>query len=84
MLKKTVRDELFERITNEGNEILSIKNLLDYEQPIKYLVSNTDYSDDNSLIPVLTANKAFILGYTHENLGIYDKGKSTIFQSCIN
>jgi type I restriction enzyme S subunit len=42
-------------------------------------VTNTDYSSDDSLIPVLTANKAFILGYTKENFGIYDKGECIIF-----
>lgn len=49
-----------------------------YEQPTKYLVSDTDYTDDCSQIPVLTANKAFILGYTTENFGIYDKGPCII------
>ncbi|WP_291885709.1 hypothetical protein [Chryseobacterium sp.] len=42
-------------------------------------MSNTDYSSDNSLIPVLTANKAFVLGYTAEDFGIYDKGECIIF-----
>jgi type I restriction enzyme, S subunit len=42
-------------------------------------VTDTDYSSDDSLIPVLTANKAFILGYTNENFGIYDKGECIIF-----
>lgn len=53
---------------------------MNYEQPNKYLVTDTDYSSDDSLIPVLTANKAFILGYTNENFGIYDKkGECIIF-----
>lgn len=52
--------------------------MLCYEQPTKYLVSDTDYTDDCSQIPVLTANKAFILGYTTENFGIYDKGPCII------
>ncbi|MDR6923967.1 type I restriction enzyme S subunit [Chryseobacterium sp. 2987] len=58
---------------------MQIKNVLNYEQPTKYLVLNTDYSSDASLIPVLTANKAFILGYTEENIGIYNKGECIIF-----
>ena len=52
--------------------------MLDYEQPSRYIVSNTEYSDDSNLIPVLTANKAFILGYTDEPFGIYDKGQCII------
>ena len=43
--------------------------LLDYEQPTNYLVKNTDYSDEYK-IPVLTAGKTFILGYTNEKEGI--------------
>lgn len=44
-------------------------DLLEYEQPIKYIVKSTDY-DENG-IPVLTAGKSFILGYTNEETGIY-------------
>ena len=54
-----------------------IRNMLDYEQPSEYLVSSTEYSD-NYKTPVLTANKAFILGYTDEVHGIYDKGDCII------
>jgi len=45
--------------------------VVDYEQPTKYLVSSTDYSDDFPT-PVLTAGKTFILGYTDETHGIYN------------
>jgi type I restriction enzyme S subunit len=45
-------------------------DLLDYEQPTNYLVSDTNY-DDNFETPVLTAGKTFILGYTNETHGIY-------------
>lgn len=44
--------------------------MLDYEQPSKYIVKTTEYND-NYKIPVLTAGKTFILGYTDENEGIY-------------
>ena len=37
-----------------------------YERPDKYIVKNDEYSD-TAQTPVLTANKAFILGYTNEN-----------------
>lgn len=46
--------------------------VLDYEQPTKYIVSSENYSDEYK-IPVLTAGKTFILGYTNETQGIYDK-----------
>ena len=36
---------------------------LNYKQPTNYLVSSTEY-DDSYNIPVLTAGKTFILGYT--------------------
>lgn len=42
-----------------------IANILQYEQPQKYIVNDDNYI--NSGIPVLTANKGFILGYTNEN-----------------
>lgn len=48
-----------------------LKDILYYEQPSKYIVSNTDYDDGG--IPVLTAGKTFVLGYTNDNDGIYEK-----------
>lgn len=47
-----------------------LKDFLDYEQPQKYIVSSTDYSEDYK-IPVLTAGKSFVLGKTKETSGIY-------------
>lgn len=79
LLKITVRNRLFEQINSRRQELVFIEDILEYEQPTKYLVSNTDYSWDNSLVPVLTANKAFVLGYTDESFGIYDKGDCIIF-----
>ena len=52
--------------------------LLNYEQPIKYLVSSTNYSNEYA-VPVLTAGKTFILGYTDEKNGIYNKLPVIIF-----
>jgi type I restriction enzyme, S subunit len=46
-----------------------ISELLDYERPDNYIVKDTNYNDSYS-IPVLTANKGFILGYTNEKIGI--------------
>ncbi len=79
LLKNTIRYQLYEQILNQENEFVQVKDTLNYEQPTKYLITNTDYSSDISLIPVLTANKAFILGYTNEEFGIYDKGQCIIF-----
>ena len=45
-------------------------NLLDYEQPTQYLVSDENY-DNGFGTPVLTAGKTFILGYTNETKGIF-------------
>lgn len=58
---------------------MEVRDLLEYEQPSKYIVENVVYSENSKLTPVLTANKAFILGYTDEQMGIYDKGDCIIF-----
>lgn len=52
--------------------------LLSYEQPTPYIVESTDYSDSYET-PVLTAGKSFIIGYTNETSGIYDKLPVIIF-----
>ena len=43
--------------------------LLPYEQPTPYIVKSTDYNAAYK-IPVLTAGKSFILGYTNESEGV--------------
>jgi len=63
-------EELIDAICPEGVKYIPIGELVDYEQPGKYIVKNTDYSDNFS-IPVLTAGQTFILGYTNETKGIY-------------
>ncbi|MDO8592725.1 MAG: restriction endonuclease subunit S [bacterium] len=62
----------------KGWEIKKIADLLDYERPDKYIVKSASYSDKNK-IPVLTANKSFILGYTDEDFGIYENVPVIIF-----
>lgn len=52
--------------------------LLSYEQPTPFIVESTDYNDKFE-IPVLTAGKSFIIGYTNEKSGIYDKLPAIIF-----
>jgi type I restriction enzyme S subunit len=44
----------------------SISDLFDYIRPDRFIVTNEEYSNEFKT-PVLTANKAFILGYTNEN-----------------
>lgn len=55
----------------DGVEIkwLPLKTVTKYEQPTKYLVRSTNYSDEYA-VPVLTAGKTFILGYTDETEGV--------------
>lgn len=52
--------------------------LLSYEQPTPYIVESTKYSNTYKT-PVLTAGKSFIIGYTNETTGIYDKLPVIIF-----
>lgn len=54
-----------------------VGEVLSYEQPQPYIVEDTEYTAEGN--PVLTANKAFVLGYTSETDGIYDKGDCIIF-----
>ena len=59
-------------------EFRKIKHLLNYEQPTKYL--ENDYSTDfTEGIPVLTANKTFILGNTANTNNIYKETPCIIF-----
>ena len=53
----------------DGWEYKRLDEVLDYEQPQKYIVESTEYSDDYTT-PVLTAGKSFIIGYTNERSGI--------------
>ena len=75
-LLRSLRHKIYSRVQAQSQ--CTIADVLCYEQPTKYLVTDTDYTDDDSQVPVLTANKAFILGYTTENFGIYDKGPCII------
>lgn len=54
------------------------EDLLDYEQPTKYIVESDKY-DDSYEIPVLTAGKSFIKGYTNEKNGVFDSLPVIIF-----
>lgn len=58
-------------------EWLLLGEITKYEQPTKYLVKAKDYHDTYT-IPVLTAGKTFILGYTNETHGIYQASKAPV------
>jgi len=57
---------------------VELGEILDYEQPTKYIVEKTNYSDDYE-IPVLTAGKSFILGYSDEKKGVCENLPVIIF-----
>lgn len=54
------------------------EDLLDYEQPTNYIIKEENYSDSFP-IPVLTAGKGFIKGYTNEEFGVFNKLPTIIF-----
>ncbi len=58
--------------------LVPLEDITEYEQPQPYIVQDTFYSDTYT-IPVLTAGKSFILGYTNEDFGVYDNVPAIIF-----
>lgn len=58
-------------------EWLLLGDVTQYEQPSKYLVESKNYSDEFH-VPVLTAGKTFILGYTDETKGIYKASQNPV------
>ena len=62
----------------EGWAMCQLEDITNYEQPTAYIVDSTDY-DNNYSIPVLTAGKSFIIGYTNETEGIYSNLPCIIF-----
>lgn len=82
-LKRTKKGFLQKVFPKEGEAVPEIRfpkfteewkyrelgELLQYEQPTKYIVKSTEY-DNSFLTPVLTAGKSFLLGYTNETNGI--------------
>ena len=67
-----------EKLLN-GREVewKKLGDVCDYEQPNKYIVSSNLYKEEYD-IPVLTAGKTFILGYTNEEKGIYEASKNSV------
>ena len=78
-LKSAIRKRVFTSFKNGHTESCEINQLIAYEQPTAYIVTNDEYSADKTLTPVLTANKGLVLGYTDEDFGIYQKGECIIF-----
>lgn len=81
--KQQIRNILFNDIHQTPN--CCVQDYVAYEQPQKYIVHDSNYLPYSKvLIPVLTANQSFILGYTSENDGIYKKGDCIIFDDFTN
>ena len=58
-------------------DMVALEDVLDYEQPTKYIVESVDY-DDSYSTPVLTAGKTFLLGKTNETSGIFQENLPVI------
>lgn len=68
----------FPEFQNDGEWIpRPLSDILNYEHPTPYIVEDDTYKKEGT--PVLTANKGFILGYTDESFGIYNKLPVIIF-----
>lgn len=90
LLKETKKGFLQKMFPKNGEKVPEIRfpgftgdweerelgTLLKYEQPTKYIVKSTDYNEGFE-IPVLTAGKSFILGYTNEVDGIKNASKDS-------
>lgn len=59
-------------------ETVTLGEVLEYEQPTNYIVDSTDYNDEFE-IPVLTAGKSFLLGYTNETHNVFRNVPVIIF-----
>ena len=76
-LIKGIRNDVFGKLRKDIGLNAKVGDVLSYEQPQPYIVEDTEYTAGGT--PVLTANKAFVLGYTSETDGIYDKGDCILF-----
>lgn len=72
-----MHSKILQKIIPDGWKYRELAELLDYEQPQPYLVSSETYKDEYP-IPVLTAGKTFVLGYTDEKNGIYSENLPVI------
>lgn len=78
--KKAIKQGAMQELLRpkEGWVVKRLGDFLDYEQPTEYLVTDTEYNDNNQT-PVLTAGKTFILGYTNEEHGVFTNIPVIIF-----
>src|SRR5690606_28423131 len=68
----------FPEFRNAGGwRTVQLSEVLDYERPDRYIVNDTNYVNDG--IPVLTANKSFVIGYTRETENVYTDVPVVIF-----
>ena len=66
-------ETLIQELCPDGVEFVKLGDVLDYEQPTKYIIKCKDYQNEG--MPVLTAGQTFILGYTDETNGIFVASK---------
>lgn len=64
------RYKVINELKDQKWPMVELGDVLDYEQPTRYIVKSVDYNDKYKT-PVLTAGKTFVLGYTNETEGIY-------------
>ncbi|WQW92927.1 restriction endonuclease subunit S [Helicobacter pylori] len=69
-------ERLLQTLAPKGVEFRKLGEVLEYDQPNKYCVTSKEF-DKSYPIPVLTAGKTFILGYTNEKDNIYQASKSS-------
>ena len=62
----------------QGWCVCKLEDIVEYEQPQRYIVESTDYSDAYKT-PVLTAGKSFVIGHTNETAGVFNNVPVIIF-----
>lgn len=62
----------------QGWCVCKLEDIVEYEQPQRYIVESTDYSDAYKM-PVLTAGKSFVIGHTNETAGVFNNVPVIIF-----
>ena len=67
-------EDLIKQYCPNGVKFKELGEILDYEQPSKYIVKSTRYENEGT--PVLTAGQTFVLGYTSETDGVYMASKN--------
>ena len=73
--KEEVRPEVRYKNFSDAWEQRKLGEVLSYEQPGPYIVNSDNY-DNKFNVPVLTAGKSFILGFTNEVKGIKKASES--------